>query len=128
VIIDYSLAWASASASVSRRKQTVKRVIEFKQDDGVVLVEVDDDTKRADQLSGRDGATEKARQSFEEAAAGIGPIAAMILRQITSLAPESVTVEFGIKFNAQAGVMIASSSVESNCKIVLAWKPKSLSA
>jgi hypothetical protein len=102
----------------------VKRLIEFKQGNAVILVEVDDDASRGDQLSSRGGTLEKARQTFEDAVAGIQPIAAMILRQVTALAPESVTVEFGIKFNAQAGVVIASSSVESNCKITLAWKPK----
>jgi len=40
------------------------------------------------------------------------------------LAPESVSVEFGIKFSAQAGVVLAASAVEGNCKITLSWKPK----
>jgi hypothetical protein len=106
----------------------MKRVVEFEQGDGVILVEIDDDdTRGREALAGR-GAAEKAKQTFEEAVAGIGPIAALILRQVTALAPESVSVEFGIKFSAQAGVMIASSAVESNCKITLGWKPKPSSA
>ena len=100
-----------------------KRVIEFKQGDSAILVEVDDELPRGDQLSSR-GAVEKARQSFEEAVAGIGPIAATIMRQVTSLGPETVEVEFGVKFNATAGVILASSAVEGNCKVTLSWKPK----
>ena len=61
---------------------STKRVIEFKQGDTAISVEVEDELPRGDQLSSR-GAVEKARQSFEEAVAGIGPIAATIMRQVT---------------------------------------------
>jgi NTP-dependent ternary system trypsin peptidase co-occuring protein len=106
----------------------MKRVIEFKQGDSVIFVEVDDTLVASDQLSSRSGAADKAKQTFEDAVAGIGPIAATILRQVAALAPESVSVEFGIKFSAQAGVIIASSALESNCKITLGWKPRTDSA
>ena len=46
------------------------------------------------------------------------------MRQVTSLGPETVEVEFGVKFNATAGVILASSAVEGNCKVTLSWKPK----
>jgi hypothetical protein len=102
----------------------MKRVIEFKQDDKSVFVEIEERTPHGDQLSARSSTVEKAQQSFEEAAAGIGPIADIILHQVAKLAPESVSVEFGIKFSAQAGVVLASSAVEGNCKVTLGWKPK----
>ncbi len=102
----------------------MKRVIEFRQGDKTLFVEVEEEAPRGDQLSSRGGTIEKAKQSFEEAVADIGPIAETILRQVTALAPEAVTVEFGIKFNAQAGVILASSAVEGNCKVTLNWKPK----
>ena len=106
----------------------MKRVIEFRQGDKTLFVEVEEEVARGDQLSGRGGTIERAKQSFEEAVAGIGPIADMILRQVTALGPEAVSVEFGIKFNAQAGVILASSAVEGNCKVTLNWKPSSRSA
>jgi Trypsin-co-occurring domain 1 len=102
----------------------MKRLIEFRQDDETVFVEVEEDISRADQLSGRGGAVERAKQSFEEAVSGIDPIANMILRKMAALGPESVSIEFGIKFNAQAGVILASSAIEGNCKVTLGWKPK----
>ena len=101
----------------------MKRIIEFKQDDKTIFVEVQQDPSGGDQLSGR-GAVEKAKQSFEEVVAGIGPIANTILRQIAALEPESISVEFGIKFNAQIGVILASSAIEGNCKVTLGWRPK----
>jgi hypothetical protein len=103
----------------------MKRDVEFKHGDSVVIVEVEDPALRGDQLGSVSSTVAKAKQSFEEAAAGIQPIAETILRQVSALAPESVSVEFGIKFSAQVGVVLAASAVEGNCKITLSWKPKS---
>ncbi len=102
----------------------MKRVIEFKQGEQTIFVEVEEQASPGDQLSGRISGVEKAKQSFEEAVSGIGPIAETILRKVAALGPESVSVEFGIKFSAQAGVVLASSAVEGNCKVTLGWKPK----
>jgi hypothetical protein len=100
-----------------------KQIVEFKQGSSTVFVEVQDELPKGDRLSSR-SAADQAKQSFEEAAAGIRPIAETIMRQVTSLSPESVTVEFGVKFNATAGVILASTAVEGNCKVTLSWKPK----
>jgi hypothetical protein len=101
----------------------MKRAIEFKHGGETVIVEVEDVTAHGDQHFGRGGALEKATQSFEEAVAGIRPIAETLLGQLAALAPESVSVEFGVKFSAQAGVILASSALEGNCKVTLGWKP-----
>ena len=101
----------------------VGQLIEFRQGQSTILVEVETDAGGGDRLSAR-GAVEQARKTFEEAAAGIRPIAETILRQVTELGPESVEVEFGVTFNATAGVILASSAVKGNCKVTLSWKPK----
>jgi hypothetical protein len=103
----------------------MKREVEFKHRNGVIVVEVDQTAVRGDQLGAVEGTVAKAKQSFEEAASGIRPIAEAILGQVSALGPESVSVEFGIKFSAQSGVILASCAVEGNCKIMLSWKPKS---
>ena len=100
-----------------------KQIIEFKQGDTTIYVEAE--PARGDQLSSRGFV--QAKQSFEEAVAGIRPIAETIMRQVASLSPESVEVEFGVTFNATAGVILASSSIEGNCKVTLSWKPKATS-
>ena len=102
----------------------MKRDIEFKHGDSIIIVEVEEATPRGDQLGSVGGTVAKAKQSFEEAVSGIRPIAEAILGQVAALTPESVSVEFGIKFSAQAGVILASSAMEGNCKITLSWKPK----
>jgi hypothetical protein len=102
----------------------MKREVEFKHGSGVIVVEVDQTAPRGDQLGATEGTIAKAKQSFEEAASGIRPIAETILGQVSALGPKHVSVEFGIKFSAQAGVILASSAIEGNCKITLSWKPK----
>lgn len=102
----------------------MKRVIEFNHGSANILVEMEEEAPRGDRLSGRDGTIGKAKQSFEEAVAAIGPIAETIMRQLSELGPESVNVEFGIKFTSQAGVILASSAVEGHCKVALTWTPK----
>jgi hypothetical protein len=103
----------------------MKRDIEFKHGSGVIFVEVEDSMTSGDQLASGAGVITKAKQTFEEAAAGIRPIAETILGQVSALAPDSVRVEFGVKFSAQAGVVLAASALEGNCKITLSWKPRS---
>ena len=98
-----------------------KQLIEFKNGGSSVIVEVE--PIQGDQLSAR-GAAVQAQKSFEEAVAGIRPIAETIMQQVAALGPESVEVEFGVTFNATAGVILASSAGEGNCKVTLAWKPK----
>lgn len=102
---------------------TAKQLIEFKHGDTTIYVEAE--PTKGDQLSSRGFV--QAKKSFEEAVAGIRPIAETIMQQVASLGPESVEVEFGVTFNATAGVILASSSVEGNCKVTLAWKPKATS-
>jgi hypothetical protein len=102
----------------------MKKLVEFKQDGATVFVEVESVTPGGDQLSaGGPGVIEKAKTTFEEAVAGIKPIAEAVLRQVRALGPESVSVEFGVKLTAQAGVVLAASAVEGNIKVTVGWKP-----
>jgi Trypsin-co-occurring domain 1 len=68
----------------------MKRDIEFKHGSGVIVVEVEDPLARGDQLGSVGGTIAKAQQSFEEATAGIRPIAEAILGQVTALSPEAL--------------------------------------
>ncbi len=102
----------------------MKKLVEFKQDGATVFVEVETATPTGDQLSARGSdAIEKAKVTFEEAVAGIRPIANAVLRQVGALGPENISVEFGVKLTAQAGVVLASSAVEGSIKVTVGWKP-----
>jgi hypothetical protein len=93
---------------------------------GSIVVEVEDE-----QLSGPVPAAVpgdfagRARMSFEEAAAKLGPIARTVLDQVKDLGPQDVQVELGIKFSAEAGIILAKSSGEGSCKVTLSWKQAS---
>src|SRR5690349_10395117 len=103
----------------------MRRIIEFPSAVGEkVLVEVDfPDDGRGPVRAGRDSeVAEKAQLTFEQAISGLRPIAQAVLAQIEGLGPETATVELGVKFTASAGIVLASSAVEGNCKIVLSWK------
>lgn len=41
-----------------------------------------------------------------------------------SLRPDSVEIEFGVKLTAEAGALIAKSSVEGHLVVKLSWSPE----
>ena len=42
--------------------------------------------------------------------------------KLSSLQPDRIEVEFGLKMNADVGAILASAGVEANYKITLAWE------
>lgn len=99
------------------------RLVRFPlQGGGDVVVELDD-AIGGPVLAGKQGEIVAASESFEKAAAGIRPIAQTVLANLKDLGPEAITVEFSVKFTAQAGVVLAKASTEGACKITLTWKP-----
>jgi hypothetical protein len=66
---------------------------------------------------------EKTTESFEAALARVKPVAAAIVEQFASAihGTSSVKVKFGLKFNAEAGAIIASLGSEANFEIEVTW-------
>ncbi|HYV06538.1 MAG TPA: CU044_2847 family protein [Blastocatellia bacterium] len=105
----------------------MKRLVEFPlQDGGTIMVEVDSAQPAGVRVRGGSPTeiAEKARQSFETSLERIKPAAAAIIAKLRELSdqPEQVSVEFGIKLSAEAGVVLASTGVEANFKVTLQWK------
>lgn len=69
------------------------------------------------------GLSERTTQSFESTLGGIQKVADSLHSVLDNLVsrPSSVTVEFGVKFSASSGVIIASGSGEANLKVGMAW-------
>lgn len=90
---------------------------------GRILVETSD-TSLGRQPASRGGGSvaKKSKATFEEAAAGITPIAQAILERVKEASPDQVTVEFGVKLGVEAGVILTSTKGEAHCKITLTWK------
>jgi|HubBroStandDraft_1064217.scaffolds.fasta_scaffold00074_7 hypothetical protein len=89
---------------------------------GVVLVEVDDLQDLGARSAGR-GMAEKARQSLESALSEVMPGVNALIGRLQELdsEPDEFGLEFGIKFTADAGALIARTSVEGNIKVSIKW-------
>lgn len=101
-----------------------KRLVEFAlEGDDRILVEVRD-SRRGTCPAGRDDVVDRAKKTFGEAIDRLKPLATTViskLRDINDPADE-VEVEFGVKINAEADMILASGSAEANYKVTLKWK------
>jgi hypothetical protein len=97
------------------------RLVEFPVAGGKLLVEVDDPAVGTRPVSR--STVEKAKESFETAVAQVKPGVEALMAQLRNLSrkPDQVSLEFGIKFTAEADALIAKSSLEGNVKVTLSW-------
>jgi hypothetical protein len=103
-------------------------LLSFDLNDGqTLLVEVEDGSNRPVTRSGRplDQVVE-AGESLERVFSRLGPAIGAIVSQIRSAAdwPDEFEIEFGIKLNADANVIIARAGGEANFRIKLKWSNK----
>jgi hypothetical protein len=110
------------------KAEMMKHLIQYELEDGAsVFVEVEHsgDTPARERV-GRGGlSVEKAEMRFVNAVATIRPAAEAVLQALHELhAPDDIELEFGIKFNAKAGAIIASVDSEATFKISLRWCKK----
>jgi hypothetical protein len=114
-------------ADTKDKSMSSRDLIEFKLTDGTpVYIEAAEVSSRGggpQRVSrGTSGALE-ADSRFEEAVARIRPAAQALLDSLRDLnTPEQINLEFGITFNAKAGVIFASVDSEAVFKVSLTWK------
>ena len=98
-------------------------------DDGhSVIVEVDETELGFEMATRGDGAVAEARRRFNESLAGVKEAAEAALRTFTAEGPSSpsgVEIEFGVRFNAEAGAVIAKTSMEGHMVVKLTWEDRS---
>src|SRR6476659_10894440 len=109
----------------------MKHIVEFPMESGdVLLVEVDDPMASGTTLRGGHGTdmVERARLTYEEAVDRIKPAAESILQRMRGIAepPDVISVEFGIKLNANIGAILASTSAEAQFTLTLTWNLEAL--
>jgi hypothetical protein len=93
-------------------------------DQGAVVFEIDgDEDGLIDVGFGRIGRVVDLQQSFESKLAGIRDAAVATLSILREdLVPDEVTLRFGIKMTAEAGAVIARTTVEGNMEVEMAWR------
>ncbi|MGX4657830.1 CU044_2847 family protein [Micromonospora sp. SCSIO 07396] len=101
----------------------MSELMRFQTDSGSVVVEVAEG-EIGFELVDRDSVIADTRRKLEGAFAEVrdGAEAALRVFRDSSLNPDEVEVEFGVKLNAEAGAIIAKTSVEGHFQIKLAWK------
>lgn len=102
-----------------------KHLVEFELDDGsTIAIEVEGEGSGVQRVgrSGEEGEAEKAKSRFTEAVAKVKPAAELVLNAFRELnTPDEIGLEFGVKFNANAGAFLASAGSEATFKVSLKW-------
>jgi hypothetical protein len=102
------------------------RLVEFPlRDGGHVAIEAQDSESSGPVMRG--SATEtiaRAAHSFEDAINVIHPVASALVSKLRNLeqGAEAIDIKFGLKFSAEAGAVIASTSTEANIEIRVTWR------
>jgi len=102
-----------------------KGLVEFQLEDGSsVIFETDSDLAGGPRRIARDGAREpeRAGDKFEAVAKRIRPAAQLVLDGLRELnTPKEISLEFGLKFSAKTGVIVASADSEVSFKVNVKW-------
>lgn len=98
--------------------------------DESVLVEVDADDPMISPVSRTGEVIESAALSFRASLTQVRSAAEAALGTFRDMdaRPDEVSVEFGVKLNAQAGAVIAKTGVDGHLRIALTWRRGDTSA
>ena len=106
-----------------------KNLVEFELDDGATVIFETDRSEISDvqRISRSDedpiNQPEKALTKFNAVAAGIKPAAQLVLDALKELnSPKEIQLEFGLKFGAKTGVIVASADTDVNFKVTVKWE------
>lgn len=111
-------------------------IIPFQDKDlGIIYIEVADVPELSEYetaQTGTDklgaGATKKVMANLEDSLHSVGVLAGKITQAIVNnpLFPDEIECKVGIKFTADAGIMIANVGAEGNLELTLKWNSKQL--
>ena len=89
-----------------------------------VIVEIDDDEPGYRPIGRKDGLAQ-ARKSFESALDDINLAAEKALQVLRGgeLRPDGIEIQFGVRFNAEFGAVVAKAAGEGHLTVKLTWAP-----
>ena len=102
----------------------MKEAVEFPMEaGGSIQIEIEDAKGLKPVARGAGRRVKEATETFEQALGGVKGVAKSLHAQLSGMdiKPDSVSVEFGIKLSASAGVIVASGGGEANFKIAMTW-------
>jgi hypothetical protein len=101
----------------------VKTLAEVQTADGIATFDVDDIAGVGPEKVSRSSGTVVARldESIDDALASARPAAESIIQTFRDLSPDSVSVEFGLRIDAEAGAVFAKAGVGAHFTVTLSW-------
>lgn len=103
----------------------MRRLIEFLTNDGTpIFVEVDMPNEGGLVEASPGDVVIRAGQTFQQALQNVRPAAEAIIDTLRNVSepPDEIQVAFGIKLNAEVGVVLTSAAIEANYNVTLVWK------
>ncbi len=106
----------------------MKNLIEFKLENGesaFMQIEESDEQAQARQRVSRsdDPQTLQAERTFSQAISCVAPIGNALLTSLKDInKPDEIKLEFGLAFNAKAGVVFTSVESQASFKVSITWK------
>ena len=97
-------------------------IVQFETGHGPVFVEVAEDSIGTERIARNEDGVLQAETRLDEALQVARPAIRAVLDTLRELAPEEHVVEFGIKLNAEAGVVVAKSAAEGHFTVRITWR------
>lgn len=103
------------------------KTIEFESEYGNILIEVEGNKRPGTRdFSNTDAAIEKSAKKFSDSLEVLKNVSTAVIAKLNDvkedLRPDEVEVKVGLKFTAEAGAIIAKTSVEGNLEVTIKWK------
>ncbi|MGW3953481.1 CU044_2847 family protein [Streptomyces sp. NPDC004752] len=94
-----------------------------------LVVEVADDTPGLELISRREDGIVEARRRLRESLESTLPTLRSVVDTALALAPQEMEIDFGMKFTAEAGAVVAKTAAEGHLAVRLRWtRPESAPA
>ncbi len=97
-------------------------IVQFETGHGPVLVEVAEVSIGTEHIARNQVGVLQAETRLDEAIQAAWPAIRVVLETLRELASEEHVVEFGIKLNAEAGVVVAKTAAEGHFIVKITWR------
>ncbi|MFB0626281.1 CU044_2847 family protein [Streptomyces sp. AB3(2024)] len=97
-------------------------LVRFDGPDGAsLIVEVEEDSPGLERISRDSDGVVRAGRRLEDALTAVRPAIRSVVDSVKALAPDEYEVEFGMKLNAESGVVIAKTAMEGHFSVRIHW-------